>query len=74
MGCDGAVGEGVAAPAGAEFYYNVKPVAFAPGWFGEGVWGERVGALRARERAVILTAVQSLRLLVRRGLGWERGG
>ena len=39
LGCDGAVGEGVAAPAGAEFYYNVRPVAFATGWFGEGVWG-----------------------------------
>ena len=52
---------------------------------GEGVWGEgRVrslavpgllgglaGALRAQERAVILTAVQSLRLLVRRGASTE---
>ena len=39
-----------------------------PGWFGEGVWRGRVGALRALERAVMLTAVQSLRLLVRRGV------
>ena len=37
-------------------------------WFGEGGnGGRRVSALRARGRAVILTAVQSLRLRVRRG-------
>ncbi len=39
--------------------------------------GGRVGALRAREGAVMLTAVQSLRLLVRRGgvvLGLRWGG
>jgi hypothetical protein len=43
--------------------------ASAEGWWGEG----RVGALRARGRAVILTAVQSLRLRVRRGAGGESG-
>ncbi len=32
----------------------------------------RVGALRARERAVMLTAVQSLRLLIRRGLWGDK--
>jgi hypothetical protein len=37
-----------------------------------GLFGERVGVLRTRERAVILTAVQSLRLLVRRGVLRER--
>ena len=31
LGCDGAVGERVAAPAGAVVYYNVRPVAFATG-------------------------------------------
>ena len=33
MGCDGAVGERVAAPAGAVVYCNVRPVAFATGYF-----------------------------------------
>jgi hypothetical protein len=38
----------------------------------KGVLGGLAGALRARERAVMLTAVQSLRLLVRKGLFGER--
>jgi hypothetical protein len=41
------------------------------GGLGEGLVGRGLaGALRALERAVMLTAVQSLRLLVRRGV-WE---
>jgi len=39
--------------------------------YGEGGLGERVGALRAPERAVMLTAVQSLRLACTEREGWE---
>ena len=39
-----------------------------PGVFGGGL----VGAVRAQERAVILTAVQSIRLLIRRGLWGDK--
>jgi len=38
-----------------------------------GLFGWPVGVLRAHERSVMLTAVQSLRLLVRRGRVWREG-
>jgi hypothetical protein len=41
------------------------------GFLGGGLFGEWAARTPCAPRAVILTAVQSLRLLVRRGAGWE---